>query len=59
MTVLIITNRGYWLLMVKIEFSDKLKLIKYQMKTFQEYDDDGVLYRSLGGQVHSFKKPRI
>ena len=33
--VLIITNQGYWLLMVKIELSDRLKLIKQQMKIFQ------------------------
>ena len=30
-----ITNQGYWLLIVKIELSDGLKLIKYQMKIFQ------------------------
>ena len=33
--VLMITNQGYWLLMVKIELSDRLKLIKHQMKIFQ------------------------
>ena len=27
-----ITNEGYWLLMVNIELSDRLKLIKHQMK---------------------------
>ena len=26
---LMITNQGYWLLMVKIELSDRLKLIKH------------------------------
>ena len=30
--VLMITNQGYWLLMVKDELSDRLKLIKHQMK---------------------------
>ena len=30
-----IKNKGYWLLMVKIELSDRLKLIKQQMKIFQ------------------------
>ena len=33
--VLMITNQGYWLLMVNIELIDRLKLIKYQMKIFQ------------------------
>ena len=33
--VLMITNQGYWLLMVSIELSDRLKLIKHQMKIFQ------------------------
>ena len=33
--VLMIPNQGYWLLMVKIELSNRLKLIKYQMKIFQ------------------------
>ena len=30
--VLMITNQGYWLLMVKDELSDRLKLIKHHMK---------------------------
>ena len=30
-----ITNYGYWLLMVNIELSDRLKLIKPQMKIFK------------------------
>ena len=33
--VLMITNQGYWLLMVKIELSDRLKLMKHRMKIFQ------------------------
>ena len=33
--ILIMTNQGYWLLMVNIELSDRLKLIKHQMKIFQ------------------------
>ena len=33
--VLLITNLGYWLLMVKIELSDRLKIINHQMKIFQ------------------------
>ena len=38
--VLMITNKGYWLLMVNIELSDKLKLIKHQMKIIQAKDDN-------------------
>ena len=30
-----ITNQGYWLLMVKVELSDRLELIKHQMKILQ------------------------
>ena len=30
-----IINQDYWLLIVKIKLSYRLKLIKYQMKTFQ------------------------
>ena len=30
-----ITNQGHWLLMVKIELSDKLKVIKHQIKILQ------------------------
>ena len=32
--VLMITKQGYWLLMVKIELCDRLKLIKHQTKIF-------------------------
>ena len=41
--VSIITNQGYWLLMVKDELSDRLKLIKYQMKIIQAKDDNYVV----------------
>ena len=37
-----ITNPGYWLLMVKIELSDRLKLINHQMKILQAKDDNDV-----------------
>ena len=30
-----ITNQSYWLLMVKVELSDRLELIKHQMKIIQ------------------------
>ena len=37
--VLMITNQGYWLLMVKVELSDRLELIKHQMKIIQAAND--------------------
>ena len=50
--VLIITNQGYWLLMVNIELCDKLKLIKHQMKIIQaKYNNDEV-DKALGNEVH-------
>ena len=51
--VLMITNPGYWLLMGKIELSDRLKLIKHQMKIFQAKDDNDVVDLALGSKVHS------
>ena len=48
-----ITNQGYWLLMVKDELSDRLKLIKHQMKIIQAQDDNDVVYQALGSEVHS------
>ena len=41
--VLMITNQGYWLPMVKDELSDKLRLIKHQMKIIQAKDDNDVV----------------
>ena len=38
-----ITNQDYWLLVVKIELSDMLKLIKHQMKTLQTKNDNDVV----------------
>ena len=38
-----ITNQGHWLLMVKDELSDRLKLIKHQMKIIQAKDDNNVI----------------
>ena len=37
-----ITNQGYWLLMGKDELSDRLKLIKHQMKIIQAKDVNDV-----------------
>ena len=41
-----ITNQGYQLLMVKVELSDRLKLIKHQMKILQAKDDNDVVDKS-------------
>ena len=57
--ILMITNQGCWLLIVKIQLSNKLKLIEHQMQIFQVEDDNGILDHALGRQVHSFKEPRI
>ena len=54
-----ITNQGYWLLMVKIELSDRLKLIKHQMKIFQALDDNDVFDQALGSKVHSNQRTKI
>ena len=35
-----ITNQGYWLLMVNIELSDRLKLIKHPIKIIQAKNDN-------------------
>ena len=51
-----ITNQGYWLLMVKIELSDRLKLIKHQMKILQAKDDNNVFDQALESEVHSNKR---
>ena len=47
-----ITNQGYWLLMVKDELSDRLKLIKHQMKIIQAKDDNDVVDQGLRSEVH-------
>ena len=44
--VLIITNQGYWLLMLKVELGGRLKLIKHQMKILQVKDDNDVVDQS-------------
>ena len=49
--VLMITNQGYWLLMVKDEWSDRLKLIKHQMKIILAKDDNDV-------EVHSSQRTK-
>ena len=54
-----ITNQCYWLLMVNIESSDRLKLIKHQMKIFQAKDENGVFDQDLECQVHSSHTTKI
>ena len=56
--VLMITNQGYWLPMVNNELSDRLKLIKYQIKIFQKMTMV-YLIKTLGSQVHSNQRTKI
>ena len=54
-----ITNQGYLLLMVNIELSDRLKLIKRQMKIIQaKYYNDEV-DQALGNEVHSNQRTKM
>ena len=54
-----ITNQGYWLLMVNIELSDRLKLIKYQIKMIQAKDDNDEVDQALGNEVHSNQRTKM
>ena len=45
--------------MVKIELSDRLKLIKYQMKLLQVKYDNDVVDQALGSEVHSNQKTKM
>ena len=54
-----ITNEGYWLLMVNNELSDRLKLIKNQMKIIQAKDDNDEVDHALGNEVHSNQRTKI
>ena len=47
-----ITNQSYWLLMVKDELSDRLKLIKHQIEIIQATNDNDVVDQALGSEVH-------
>ena len=53
-----ITNQGCWLLMVKIELSDKLKVIEHQMKILQAKDDKDVFDQAFGREVHSNQRTK-
>ena len=57
--VLMITNQGYWLLMVNIELSYRLKLIKHQMKIIQAKDDNDEVEQALGKKVHSNQRTKM
>ena len=48
-----ITNQGYWLIMVKDELSNRLKLIKHQMKIIQAKDNNDVVDQALRSKVLS------
>ena len=54
-----ITNQGYLLLMVNIELSDRLKLIKHQMKILQAKDDNDLFDQAHGNEVHSNQRAKI
>ena len=53
-----ITNQGYWLLMVKDELSDRLRLIKHQMKIIQAKDDNDVVIKLLEVKFTQVKELR-
>ena len=47
-----ITKQDYWLLMVNIKSSDRLKSIKHQMKIIQDKDYNDEVDQALGNEVH-------
>ena len=54
-----ITKQGYWLLMVNIELSDRLKLIKHQMKIIQVKYDNDEIDQALGNEVYSNQRTKM
>ena len=54
-----ITNKCYWLLMVKIELSDMLKLIKHQIKIIQAKDDNDKVDQALESEVYSKQRTNM
>ena len=48
-----ITNQGYWLLIINIELSDRLKLINHQMKIIQAKNDNNEVDQVFRNEVHS------
>ena len=45
--------------MVKFELSDRLKLIKHQMKIIQAKDDNDEVDQALGNEVHSNQRTKM
>ena len=45
--------------MVNIKLSDRLKLIKHQMKIIQAKDDDDEVDQTLGNEVHSNQRTKM
>ena len=56
---MIIIDQGYWLLMVKVKLSDRLKLIKHQMKIIQAKDNNDEVDQTLGNEVHSNQRTKM
>ena len=54
-----ITNQGYWSLMVEIELSDSLELIKHQLKILQAKDDKEVFDQGFEREVHSNQRTKM
>ena len=54
-----IKNQGYLLLMVNIKLSDRLKLIKHQMKIIQAKDDNDEVDQALGNEVYSNQRTKM
>ena len=54
-----ITNQGYWLQMVKVELSDRLKVIKYQMKILQVKDNNDIFDQALESEAHSNQRTKM
>ena len=45
--------------MVKVELSDRLKLIKHQMRIIQAKDDNDEVDQALGSEVHSNQRTKM
>ena len=54
-----ITNQCYWSLMVKVELSDSLELIKHQMKILQAKDEKYVFDQAFEIDVHSNQRTKM
>ena len=52
-------NQGYWLLMINIELSDRLKLIKHQMEIIQAKDDNDEVDQTLRNEIYSNQRTKI